>query len=82
MHIRPMEQPKTTLAKWMNDTGRTDQEIAAAISERTGKPFGRAQVNRLRNGASDPSFKTAQALEAITSIPAMALFSPPRDAAA
>jgi hypothetical protein len=82
MHIPRMEQPKTTLAKWMAETGRTDHEIAVAISERIGKPFGRAQVCKLRNGNSDPSFRTAQALEAITSIPAIALFAPPRDAAA
>jgi hypothetical protein len=65
----------------MRDTKRTDDDLAKALGDR-GVTIGRSQVNRLRNGVSNPSFKTAQALEAITLIPAMTLFSAPQADAA
>jgi len=60
----------TTLKAWMETTGRDDAAVAAAVDVK----ISRSQVNRLKNGVSKPSWKTAAALERLTGIPAGELF--------
>lgn len=68
----------TALKKWMDANGKSDLEVAEAVGV-----VSRSQVNRLKNGASQPSFKAAAALEKLTKIPAGKLFqTPPEKGAA
>jgi transcriptional regulator with XRE-family HTH domain len=54
----------------MADNGKDDAAVAAATE------VSRSQVNRLKNGASKPSWASAAALERLTGIPAGELFAP------
>lgn len=72
-----MDDAKTQLAQWMRDNKKGDQDVADALGNVT-----RSQVNRLKNGASQPSYPTAVALEALTGIPASRLFDEPEERAA
>lgn len=73
MHILSM----TTLKRWMEENGKTDADVAAAVGV-----VSRSQVNRLKNGESKPSFDSASALEQLTGIPAGKLFQAAGEAAA
>lgn len=69
MHICAMEPaPKTPLDRWMREKGRTDESLASELN------ITRSQLNRIRNGVSDPSPKTAAALHGLTEIPFAELF--------
>jgi transcriptional regulator with XRE-family HTH domain len=74
VHIAGMEARKTPLATWMADNGKTDQAVAAALN------ITRSQVNRVRNGVSNPSIATATALSLLTGIPIQNLFQRSADA--
>lgn len=50
---------------------KDDAAVAAAVDN----VVSRSQVNRLKNGASRPSWKSATALERLTGIPASELFT-------
>lgn len=60
--------PKTPLDRWMSDNGKTDEAVAAELT------ITRSQVNRVRNGVSNPSIATATALSRLTGIPIEQLF--------
>ena len=79
------DAPKTRLDRWMRETGRNDARVAEEISPAVNK-ISRSQINRLRNGAAQPSWPVAMALEELTGIPAGDLLRPmtaqPRDVAA
>lgn len=66
------DAPKTTLDRWMRETGRDDAAVALATGV-----VSRSQVNRLKRGKSNPSFGTATALEKLTGIPVGMLFKTP-----
>lgn len=69
MHIPHMaDEPKTPLDRWMRLNERTDESLAAELK------ITRSQVNRVRNGMSDPSAATARALSKLTGIPFADLF--------
>lgn len=70
MHILGMTSPATPLARWMADNGKDDAAVATAAGN-----VSRSQVNRLKNGASKPSWASAAALERLTGIPAGELFT-------
>lgn len=53
------------LAKWMEDHGLTDAELAARV-----EGLSRSQINRIRRGESKPRPDKARLLEAVTGIPA------------
>ena len=76
--FRAMANPATPLARWMDENGKDDAAVAAEAG-----CVSRSQVNRLKNGASKPSWASAAALERLTGIPAGELFTPlERDAEA
>lgn len=57
--------PMTALQRWMTENEKDDAAVAAAVGS-----ISRSQVSRLRRGESRPSLKTAEALEALTGLPA------------
>lgn len=59
-----------TLKEWMDLKQITDEALAAEIGAKTGERISRSQINRIRNGLSNPRLKKARALEAVTKIPA------------
>lgn len=52
----------------MSQNGKTDESVAAELM------ITRSQVNRVRNGVSNPSISTAAALSRMTGLPMEQLF--------
>jgi transcriptional regulator with XRE-family HTH domain len=65
--------PKTPLDGWMTANGKTDEMLAADLT------ITRSQVNRLRNGVSNPSISTAAALSRLTGLSIEQLIMRPRE---